>query len=547
VFNSSGSIRRLAPSEIASIRAGEVVVRPASVIKELVENAIDAGATGIDVLIAAGGLGRIIVIDDGRGMSNEDLLVVGSPHSTSKFRESLSDLDTLGFRGEAIYSIVAAARSVQIRSRSRSDDHGWSVVVTGPDARSPLRPAAGPPGTAVEVEGLFSAMPARLAMMKSAAVEAKRCVEVVRALALGLPEVTFRVFVEGRPVLSVDRTTSASKRMMDVLAVSDENRLLEGRAVEKGAVVDLVVTSPSISVANQSGIYVYCNGRWVPEHGFGSIIKSALQGIFPSGRFPQAVIDIRVPPEDIDPNVHASKSAILLKQESVIQRLVTSAIRSALSGGGSLALGELGAVAATMFRSADGIVRDQSERPLGVPVGVIGGVYIVSITDNGVVIVDAHAAHERIVYERFLREPVIFSTSRILESSLSVRVSPDLEPVLMAIADELAHVGIGVVVAGDGLCHLTAVPEWVPSSDVPSILEAITDGSVGDVVDRLRRRLATISCRMSFRRGDGLTLDFARTLLRQMEDCPQSGRCVHGRPTIVRLENADFSRIFGRS
>jgi DNA mismatch repair protein MutL len=608
-------VRRLDPVLVDRIAAGEVIERPAAVVKELVENAVDAGATRIDIVVDAGGRRLIRVIDDGAGMSADDLELAVERHATSKLPDGdLFSIETLGFRGEALPSIGAVAR-LSIATRRAGGD-GVSILVDA-GLKHPVRPAGLNPGTRVEVADLFYATPARLKFLKTDRAEAQAVGDVVRRLAMAHPLVRFSLAGEGAPALDypappLDADAPMRVRLEQVLGRDVVLNSLPLDAEREGVLVQGYAGLPTLHRPTAGGIHLFVNGRPVRDKLLLGAVKAAYADVVPSGRHPTLALFVTCPPREVDVNVHPGKSEVRFRDPGLVRGLVVGAIKEALTRAGHRASNTVGLATLDALRPHSGrslqpwdgprperrpmewdwrtspAVPDaafvppgfaapeqtrfevppaartahdpapeqgsgqpEPDYPLGAARAQIHCTYVIAQTRDGLVIVDQHAAHERLVYERLKAERAARGIARQL---LLIPAVVELDPVeaerLLDKAGLLASLGLVLESFGPGAVAVTEVPSALAGGDVGRLVRDLVDsleewGSLA-LEDRLDHVLATFACHHSVRAGRRLRPEEMNALLRDMEATPLSGQCNHGRPTYVELKLADIERLFGR-
>ncbi len=609
-------VRQLDPATINRIAAGEVVERPASVAKELIENALDAGARRIDVLTDGGGRRLIRVADDGAGMTRADLALAVERHATSKLDDDdLLAIRTLGFRGEALPSIGAAAR-LAITTRHASEAHAWSITVDG-GVKSAVKPAALGAGTSVEVRDLFYATPARLKFLKTDRTEAEAIRDVVRRLAMSRPDVAFTLAGEERaPVTWPAVLPDAPGRLVrlgDVLGADFRANAVEVRAGRDGFAIEGFAGLPTLSKANSLGLYLFVNGRPVRDKLLLGAVRAGYADHLPRDRHPVVALFISLDPREVDVNVHPAKAEVRFRDAGLVRAMVVRALRDALERGSSRAASTGGTATIAALRpdasrftrwdwrrpgmrslvpstagatalatdaaleampagfaevvqtafdtgppSADARTANvEAEphlvgRPLGAARAQIHETYIVAQTRDGIVIVDQHAAHERIVYERMKAAIAANGVARqiLLIPDIVELDEADVER-LTARASELARFGLVIEGFGPGAIAVRETPALLGEVDCAGLLRDLAEHlAEWDEALPLERRLmhvaATMACHGSVRAGRRLRPEEMNALLREMEATPNSGQCNHGRPTYVELKLADIERLFGR-
>ncbi|MGB7099392.1 MAG: DNA mismatch repair endonuclease MutL [Xanthobacteraceae bacterium] len=593
-------VRQLSEAVINRIAAGEVVERPASVMKELTENALDAGARRIDVLTDGGGRRLIAVTDDGDGMTGADLVLAVERHATSKLADDdLVSISTLGFRGEALPSIGAVAR-LSITSRHRAEPHAWSIEVDA-GIKSGLKPAALGEGTRVEVRDLFYATPARLKFLKLDRTEAEAVRDVVRRLAMSRPDVAFTIAGEERaPVTfaaALPGSTGRLTRLGDILGADFRANAVEIAAEREGVRVEGFAALPTLTRANALGQYLFVNGRPVRDKLLLGAVRAAYADYLPRDRHPIVALFVEIPALEVDVNVHPAKAEVRFRNAGLVRALIVHALKAALArdatraattggnatiaafrprresprpawalsrGGGfaeaAQAAFEVGMPEADLgtgldphlaTEAATGLA-DAFDHPLGAARAQVHETYIVAQTRDGLIIVDQHAAHERIVYERL---KAAIAKTGVARQILLIPDVVELDEAdvarLLAHALELARYGLVIESFGPGAVALRETPALLGEIDGGGLLRDLAD-HIGewDETLPLERRLmhvaATMACHGSVRAGRRLKAQEMNALLREMEVTPNSGQCNHGRPTYVELKLTDIERLFGR-
>jgi DNA mismatch repair protein MutL len=599
-------VRQLPEQIVNRIAAGEVVERPASVVKELVENAIDAGASRLDIFTDGGGRRRIGITDDGSGMTQSDLALSVERHATSKLDdEDLLQIRTLGFRGEALPSIGAVAR-LAITTRHKSEPHAWSLSVEG-GVRSKVMPAALSLGTRVEVSDLFYATPARLKFLKTDRTEAEGIREIVRRLAMARPDIAFTLAGEERaPVTWAAALPGAAGRLTrlgDILGSDFRSHAIEVRAERDGVVVEGFAASPALTRANALGQYLFVNGRPVRDKLILGAVRAAYADYLPRDRHPVVALFVTLDSREVDANVHPAKTEVRFRNAGLVRALIVHALKEGLAREGrrtaansagpaiaafrppfarstnwdwrrspSLPVGPVpsfaGSVASALAErdqatfdvgapTADVRAHEQQpsdliDRPLGAARTQIHETYIVSQTRDGLVIVDQHAAHERIVYERLKAQLARDGVQRqILLIPEIVEIDEATVERLLAREAELASFGLAIESFGPGAVAVRETPSLLGKTNAAGLLRDLAEHmEEWDEALPLERRLlhvaATMACHGSVRAGRRLKPEEMNALLREMEDTPNSGQCNHGRPTYVELKLSDIEKLFGR-
>ncbi len=582
-------IRRLSENTINRIAAGEVIERPASVVKELVENSLDAGCTAIDVALSAGGRSLVRVADNGTGMNAQELELAVERHATSKLAEDdLVNIRTLGFRGEALPSIGAVSR-LKILSRPRAGGDAHEIRVEG-GRKQPVRPAAHSNGTVIEVTDLFFAVPARLKFLKSERAETAEAAGVVRRLAMAHPRVRFTMTSDGRSLVDL-RESDREARIHNVMGQEfQENAVIIDAARENLKLAGLV-SLPTYHRAQANQQYVHVNGRPVRDKVIAGAMRGAYADFMMRGRHPAVAMFLTVPPDEVDVNVHPAKTEVRFRDQALVRGLIIGAIREALAGAGHRASNTVGAGTISSFRpqtaayqpqqhnwtpppppgfsqtqaafeafappSGSGVtaapVEDDLDTPLGAPRTQVHENYIISQTRDGMVIVDQHAAHERLVYEKMKAQ---LAASGVATQPLLVPEIVELDAAsaerLVDAANDLAASGLVIDGFGPAAIAVREVPSLIAGGNIAKLVRDVADDldtfeASTSVQERVDHVLSTMACHGSVRSGRRLKPEEMNALLREMEATPHSGQCNHGRPTYVELKLSDIERLFGRS
>ncbi len=583
-------IRQLTQIEIDQIAAGEVIERPASAVKELIENAIDAGAVSIEIVAQNGGLSYLRVTDDGCGMDEADLSLCVERHATSKLDTGiLQDIRTLGFRGEALPSLGSVAE-LHLISKPHAAAHGHEISVAY-GKKGPLRPAAARNGTCVEVRGLFAATPARLKFMKSERAENAAIADVVKRLALASPQIAFSLTIGERVTLSLPRVLEDDSAIRSRLAriigrefaeASVPIRLDRGDLLLRGYACPPTLNRPDASLQ-----YLFVNGRPVKDRLLLSAIRGAYQDTVPRGRHPLVALFLSVPASAVDVNVHPAKAEVRFREASLIRSLVVSALLESLRQAGSVTSPSSGRrllprsarpwesaqYSATLaptasapneqmggfaeppgepfqYSNGNDESADVSGR-LGVPRAQLHKTYIVAETENGVVLVDQHAAHERIVYEKLKSSLKSGRTARqLLLIPEIVEIPEEDVALLLEHRAQLAESGIVLESFGPAAVAVRETPALLGQGDIQSLVRDLArelSESANDSIEaKLNAICATMACHGSIRAGRAMRIDEMNALLREMEATPNAAQCNHGRPTFIELSRADLERLFER-
>ncbi len=602
------TIRLLPESVVNRIAAGEVVERPASVLKELVENSLDSGARRIDAVVRDGGRTLVSVADDGCGMGPEELALAVERHATSKLPgDDLSHIATLGFRGEALPSIGAVGRLV-VTSRMDGAESAWSIRVEGGDKGAP-EPAAHPPGTRVEVRDLFFATPARLKFLKTPRTETGHAVDALKRLAMAHPEVAFSLSDGERTVLKLaaeegDPLAARLARLGAVLGRAFADNALVVDAEREGVRLTGHAGLPTLNRGNAQAQFLFVNGRPVRDKLLAGAVRGAYRDFLARDRYPMVALFVEAAPESVDVNVHPAKAEVRFRDPGLVRGLIVGALKHALAEAGHRASTTVSEAALGAARAAGGVPtglpRTATPRtgagfpagrglaeagaayhaplpgldgppaapeaaeeapagaepvesyPLGVARGQVHATYIIAQTTDGIVVVDQHAAHERLVYERMKKA---LEESEVARQGLLIPEVVELDEAasgrLLARAEELAELGLVVEPFGSGAVVVRVAPAALGEADIQGLVRDLADDLAEfdealTLKDKLADVCATMACHGSVRAGRRLNTAEMNALLREMEATPHSGQCSHGRPTYVELKLADIERLFGR-
>jgi DNA mismatch repair protein MutL len=601
------TIRRLPEHLVNRIAAGEVVERPASALKEMVENSIDAGATQITVRLASGGLELIEIADDGCGMTPEEIALALERHATSKLPdEHIERVSTLGFRGEALPSIGSVAR-ITIESRPHGASEGWKRAVDHGELVDDS-PAALPPGTRIRVENLFAKVPARRKFLRSPRSEYAACQDVMRRLAMARPDIGFVVEHDGRRTIAVQPREELAARVARLVAreLAQDGVLIEA---ERGkARLTGVAGLPTFNRGVADHQYLFVNGRPVKDRLLTGAVRGAYSDMLARDRHAVLALFLDIPPEEVDVNVHPAKTEVRFVDPAFVRGFLVGALRHALDAAGqksaqppsASAMGNwqvepfapaaapvsLGSLFAREYApaAAGGLARvgeaatawhapavelaalpagraevasqesaEAIKYPLGVARGQVAETYIIAEADDGLVIVDQHAAHERLVLERLKAAGASEAVSR--SQALLLPEVVELEETACDALEEklpdLARYGLAMERFGPGAMLVRSVPAVLGTSNVDALVRDIADDLArnGDALllgEKLDLVLATMACHGSVRAGRILSVAEMNALLREMERTPRSGQCNHGRPTWVKLAHQDIEKLFGR-
>ncbi|XUY28368.1 DNA mismatch repair endonuclease MutL [Agrobacterium sp. rho-8.1] len=604
------SIKQLSETLINQIAAGEVIERPSSAAKELIENAIDAGATRIEIATAGGGKGLVRISDNGCGMSPSDLELAIRRHCTSKISATLDDIRTLGFRGEALPSIGSVAK-LTITSRQQGAAEGAIISVAG-GKLSRVRPAPSNTGTIVEVRDLFFATPARLKFLKSEKAEAGAITEIVKRMAIAFPHIRFVLSGTDRSTLEFPTTGDDHlARMAQILGADFKDNAIEIDAEREGVTLSGFAGVPTFNRGNSAHQYMFVNGRPVQDKLLLSAIRGAYAETIPHGRYPIAVLSLQLDPAFVDVNVHPAKSDVRFRDPGLVRGLIVGAVRQALSREGDRASTTGAAQMMNAFRpgyspsnirpfasqawspatspsrplaTQGGMALQETDQsrftditmptaradrydapenathvseparyPLGAARAQVHANYIVAQTEDGLVIVDQHAAHERLVFEEIRKA---LHSKRPASQVLLIPEIIDLPEEdcdrLMDHASEFDSMGLSIERFGPGAVAVRETPAMLGEVNVQGLVRQLADEiaewhTAGSLANKLEYVAATMACHGSVRAGRRMRPEEMNALLRQMENTPGSGQCNHGRPTYIELKLADIEKLFGRS
>ena len=611
------TIRLLSENTINQIAAGEVIERPASAVKELVENAIDAGAKNIDVVLVEGGKKLISVTDDGHGMTAEELSLAIERHATSKLKEDdLSNIVTMGFRGEALPSIASVSKFT-FKSRAAGSDDAWQVYIEG-GKKTPLSPTALDRGSSVEVRDLFYSTPARLKFLKTDRTEFSQTLDVIKRLSMAYPDIAFSLYDGDRRAFQVSAAQgelldSRLRRLGAILGAEFTENALSIDAEREEMKLTGYAGLPTYNRGNAQHQFLFVNGRPVKDKLLNGAVRGAYMDFLARNRHPVLALFLEVPTDMVDVNVHPAKAEVRFRESGVVRGLIVGALRHALSQAGHRASTSVSNAALGAFNTAGGPTmpyhsgrqqnfqmppsrvsnelsetsqdyyaplreqsdnfsppmgrnealeveassygdtrEDLSEFPLGAARGQLHETYIISQTENGIIIVDQHAAHERLVYERMKKHMAEGDVPRqVLLLPEVIELEQSAVDRLMTRQDELANLGLCFEVFGEGAVVVREVPALLGDTDIKSMICDLADelaelNQALSLKEKLEEVCSTMACHGSVRAGRRMATAEMNALLREMEATPHSGQCNHGRPTYVELKLSDVERLFGR-
>lgn len=589
------SIRRLPSNLINQIAAGEVVERPASAVKELVENAIDAGATRIEISLREGGRSLITVMDNGCGIPSDEMALALERHATSKLPdEDLFNIVSLGFRGEALPSIGAVSR-LTLTSRPSSSLEGWKLSVEG-GVLGALEPTPFPVGTKIEVRDLFFAIPARLKFLKTPATETAHVKEMVQRLAMAYEHITFILKEDQRTLLSLEAVPKTAegqlKRLSEIMGSDFFENSLPINADREGFKMTGFISLPTLNRSNAQMQFLFINGRPVRDKVLVGAVRAAYQDFLAHDRHPLLSLFLEIPTRFVDVNVHPAKTEVRFQDSGFVRGFIVSVLKSTLAGmahrtstsSAHQALEAMGTVSFQKQRSftsfaaspravsSSFFVQESGENlamplartvvmeeetpvgnfPLGAACAQLHETYIISQTEGGLVIVDQHAAHERLVYERLKRDLEATGVKRQLLLIPEIVEVTDSEMVmLLQHAEDLEKMGLIFDQFGERALAIREVPALLGHTDLQRLVrdlaeEFVESGASFKLKEKIHEVCSLMACHGSVRAGKKMSISEMNDLLRQMEATLYSGQCNHGRPTQVELKLSDIEKLFGR-
>lgn len=594
-------IRRLPSNLINQIAAGEVVERPASVVKELVENAIDAEATRIEVILRDGGKSFISVRDNGYGMSTDDMTLAVERHATSKLQDdNLFNIHTLGFRGEALPSIAAISR-VTITSQEKTSKEAWSLAVEGGVVGAP-EPAPSREGTQIDVRDLFYAVPARLKFLKLASTEVQHVTDTLHRLAMAYPQVGFKLQTENRTVFDFSACEASEegqlKRLSAILGEEFSKNALPIHAERQGLTIRGFAGLPTLNRANAQMQFLFVNGRPVKDKVLAGAVRAAYQDYLARDRHPLLCLFLTMPTLAVDMNVHPAKTEVRFRESGLVRGLLVSALKQALSSMGHRASTTVADVALQSFQPAmaeavatpsstsrpsysgggsqafmrpsfkpqpqtlpdlemspqvksEVVEEAESSHPLGAACAQVHGTFIVAQTKEGLVVVDQHAAHERLVYEKMKQALETGVKRQVLLMPEVVTVDEKERQALLTRVSEFEQFGLVLEAFGKDAVLIREVPALLKNINLTELVKDLAHeveewGEALSLKEKVEEVCSTMACHGSIRSGRKLTVSEMNDLLRQMEQVNSSGQCNHGRPTYVELKLHDLEKLFGR-
>jgi DNA mismatch repair protein MutL len=585
------AIAALPDTLISQIAAGEVVERPASVVKEVLENAIDAGSRAITIRLEEGGAQRISIQDDGQGIAHQELMLAVPRHATSKLR-SLSDLESvasLGFRGEALASIASVSR-LSITTKTSTDDHAWQISVNGGQIVSDISPSSGPLGTTIDVQDLYFNTPARRKFLKSASTEFGHCLDVIRRIALSRPDIAFAIWHNGKVT---ERWTASNieQRVDAILGEEFHVSRIPIESISGPLTLRGYISKPTASRARADQQFSFINGRFVRDKVIQHAIRSAYQDVLHGDRQPMVVLSLEINPTLVDVNVHPAKTEVRFRESGAVHQFIYKAIQHALGFGGGSTLQQAPGIEAHRFvntestqpnwshqannqhlplsagtkanldsffsrtdnthLSAPQSEHQQDNLPLGHAIAQIHGIYILAQNKHGLVLIDMHAAHERVLYEKLK-----------LDLVNGIKIQQLLVPVVMHASELevskaenhkeiLNQIGFDIATLSPTQLAIRTIPTLLQRADPSTLLrnllsELDATGSQAVLDAAQHERLATQACHAAVRAHRLLTLTEMDALLRQMEHTERADQCNHGRPTWVQLSISDLDKLFLR-
>lgn len=567
---------RVLPDEVSSaIAAGEVIERPASVVRELVENSLDAGASEVSIRVEGGGRGLIEVIDDGEGIPKDEVILAVARYATSKLKNThdLQSIQTLGFRGEALASIGAVTR-MEIETRSQDEPIGTRLCVEGGKVGPPSAIGISP-GTMVRVKDLFFNVPARREFLKSERTERQKISEFVSRYAMAYAQIQFSLELEGKQRFQSTGSGNIRETLAKVFGSEKAASFLQIQTMEHSRInIHGYVSPPEVNRGTRRELTFFVNGRWVREASLNAAVLQAYHGLLMVGRFPMAVIFLEISPSDVDVNVHPGKTEVRFREPELIFSVLQRAVRAALIGQSPVPGVEFGGrwgsqldreirVNPDWQLSNDPAVQEMESRarlqpalagssvPLLRAVGQVGASYLVAEGPDGLYLVDQHAAHERILFDEMMlaHEQGNIESQRLLEP-LTVEFQPGSSTVVDENMSILGELGFEIEPFGENVFRLRAVPALLGIRDPERLLRSAVEDFEEDEApmrDEHEARIAARVCkRAAIKSGQVLSLEEQQKLLRDLEQCSVPRSCPHGRPTMIHLSVDALERQFGR-
>ncbi|MFV9875579.1 MAG: DNA mismatch repair endonuclease MutL [Rickettsiales endosymbiont of Dermacentor nuttalli] len=611
-------IKLLSSTTINRIAAGEVIERPASAIKELIENAIDANATQIDILLQNAGRNLIQITDNGYGMNNEELNIAIERHATSKLQEDdLLNISHFGFRGEALPSIASVSR-MTITSRTKDAEHAWSITINGGD-KNQIIPASSSIGTTIEVRDLFFATPTRVKFLKSERTELQYIIDIIHKLALSHTNIGFTLSTDKKEIFNL-RPSTLLERIGEILGQEFKNNALELNTTTENLTIKGYTSLPTFSRNTSSELYLFVNNRPVKDKLIIAATKVAYQDFMPRERYPVLVLFLNIPYDQVDVNVHPTKAEVRFRDSDIIRNIIIKSIKGALSKGSHRTSDTISTKAINSFKqSFSNIPKTQTsltiksnkltnnyyaslesnkkivssihsfpsttsqfldKKPsttkfipetiidtnetkytetstnainLGNAKSQLYSTYIIAEKDTGIVIIDQHAAHERLIYEKL---KLSYNQGKILTQRLLVPEILELDSKLIIPLSKAKHdlgkLGLVYEICGENTVIVNEIPLLLSTTNVKSLIKDIADelleyGENLSLSSAVEHILETFACHHSIRAGRKLSIEEMNTMLREMENTPHSGQCNHGRPTYIELNFKDIEKLFGRS
>ncbi|MCL2473730.1 MAG: DNA mismatch repair endonuclease MutL [Alphaproteobacteria bacterium] len=596
------TIRRLPENLVNQIAAGEVVERPFSAVKELVENSLDAGASRIQVRVRSGGQALISVQDDGEGMTKDEMLLAIERHATSKLPSGdLWNISSFGFRGEALPSIASVSR-MTLTSKKKGSDDAWQITINA-GVVSETKPASLTLGTMAEVRDLFFSTPARLKFLKSHNTETDYIREIILKMAIAYHKVSFSFQEDDKKPLVFEACLDEKSRIASVMGEDFIKNSVEVFFQRDNFKITGFAGLPTLNAANSRHQHFYVNGRAIKDRNIVSCLTAAYGNLMPPRRYPEAVIFIEMPLKDVDVNVHPAKTEVRFRDTNLVRGAIISAVRKALETGGKHTSGTIASAALSHFQTApvykpysapkqnsfssqsilcdsgsvqwhmpkpqpelgpistsvkiqkpmeEEYIEENHSKQLGVAIAQVHNAFIIASTDSGILIIDQHAAHERIVYENMKKN---FQDKNIKRQLLLIPEIIEMESAavqrVLGISSVLEEQGLAIERFGESALLIREVPEILKNADYKAIFKDIAD-EILDMDDTaalssmLEKIWTTIACHGSVRAGRQLTIEEMNALLRQMESTPNSAQCNHGRPSFIELKKEDLERLFER-
>ena len=566
-------IKKLSSQTVNQIAAGEVIERPASVVKELIENSLDAGADEIYIEVENGGKDRILVRDNGSGMSKEEVELAFKKHATSKINDidDLDDLSSLGFRGEALPSIAAISK-VEAKTKQKKDLEGVKIIIHGDEIQS-VDTVGCPVGTSIEVKDLFYNTPARRKYLNKTNTELAHITNIVTRNALSKPDVQFTLNHNGNEIFFVPKAKSKLQNIKSIYGVDIAKKMVHINHKSDYITIDGFLSKPEVTRSNRKHIYTYVNGRFVENALLKDSVMEGYKTLLPTKRYPITVIDLRIPGNDIDVNVHPTKTKIRFQNEEKVKKEVADAVRTSLLEHDLVPTPEKEVekvLKEQEQKHSDDVVHSdsfsQSQSTLDLKeevdveasklpemkiIGIFKDSYILAETPDGLSMIDQHAAHERINYERLMNKYEKDIGSQNLLSPKTIEVKPRESALIKANKDLLEKLGFKIESFGKSTFRIRTIPvvlgEIQEEEIIYSILDELADLKNSSLEDRKEELIKYMACRSSVMAGDNLSLTRSKEIIQELSKTENPYTCPHGRPTIINYTTKELDKMFKRT